>query len=460
MSQTRDQRSPLAFTRVYALVSLVAIVATAVFLAVLYRELSMRTIVEFGERANATVARVALNAVLPELSGFLADQGPASTASPASTVPVWLSSLVTGVVRDTTVERIKVYNRHGIILYSSRGYESGNDDSENPNFRRAMEGNVRSNLRYRDVFNLFELPDRDDNLIETYIPIREPGSRQPIGVFEIYTDVSSVVRSMARNELLILAGIVTIMIVVYGLLLAVVRQTHGIINSQRQAIVERNRTLRLLSARMLAAEEGERRRVAWELHEKVAQTLSAAKIKMDALANATALSQGPSAEGSTAEIVPLVQGAIGDLRAIAMDLRPPALDDFGLVAATRWLCREAEQRDGGGLNVRADLAVREQDIPDLLKSVIFRVVHQTLRRLARMPGISDIHVALKTNEHLELTVDFGPTSSGRDCGEKSSATDNERPMADFWERIILAGGSFTVTHTQSGRCVYRALWSL
>ena len=460
MSQTRDQDSPLAFTRAYALVSLVAIIATAVVLSVLYRELSVRTIVEFGEQANATVARTALNAVRPELVEFLADRQSGSATAPGDRVPQWLSGLVTGAVRDTPVERIKIYDRHGLILYSTRGHETGADDSSNPRFQQAIAGEISSQLRYRDVFNLFELPDRDDNLIETYIPIREPGNRQPIGVFEIYTDVSSVVRSMARNELLILAGIVTILIVLYGLLLAVVRRAHGIINSQRQAIVERNRTLQVLSARMLAADEGERRRVAWELHEEVAQTLSAVKMKMEALANAAAQSQGPSAAPSADEIVPLVQDAIGDLRAIAMDLRPPALDDFGLIAAIRWLCREAEHRDAGGLNVRAEITAREADIPDLLKSVIFRVVHQTLRRLARMPRISDIRVALTTNEHPELVVEFGPASSEQDCGEKASETDSERPMATFWERIVLAGGTFTVTHSGSGRCVYRAFWSL
>ncbi len=71
MTTSADPGAPLAFSRRYALVSLVGVLVTAALLAVLHRELSIRIVSEFGERGNVSVATTAVNAVLPQLLGFL-----------------------------------------------------------------------------------------------------------------------------------------------------------------------------------------------------------------------------------------------------------------------------------------------------------------------------------------------------------------------------------------------------
>jgi signal transduction histidine kinase len=456
----KTERAPdelFALARRYASVSLAAILATAIALAVLYRELSVRTIVGFGEQSNVTVAETALNAIRPELTGYLRDRESATTIANIDTFPPGPLRLIRASVRDTPIERIKVYSRNGIVLYSTLEHEIGTDDSANPGFQGSIRGTVRSRLLYHDAFNLFGATNADDNLIETYVPIRQPGDPQPIGVLEIYTDVDPIVRSMSHNVLLVLTGIAAIMVILYSFLLYVVRRAAKIINDQRRTILERNETLEVLSARMMDADEAERRRVSRELHEEVAQTLSAAKIKIEAIAIAAARTQPLSLTHDSEEIVPLVQGAIRDIRALAMDLRPPTLDDFGLIATIRALCTEVE-RDEGQSEITAEITAREEDVPDALKNVIFRILQQTLKRLVGMPRISDIRVALRKEELLRLVVDFRAESGETSDGEEQASSTEKRPMTDFWERAVLSGGSFSTSGTNAGRFRYQATW--
>jgi signal transduction histidine kinase len=181
-------------------------------------------------------------------------------------------------------------------------------------------------------------------------------------------------------------------------------------------------------------------------------------LKVDALANAATQ---PRSQAGTAdlgeEILPLVQAAIEEVRVLTMDLRPPTLDEFGLVATTRSLCREAEQIHGQ-VAFTADKALREDELPDLLKSIIFRITQQTLKRLVRTPGVSDIRVALKREEGLQLVVDFKAETDETGTGDRPSPPSEDRPIGDFWERAVLAGGSFSTAYSDSGRFYYQATW--
>jgi signal transduction histidine kinase len=449
-----------ALTRRFGLVSLAAILITTGALAALSRELSIRAVVAFGQQENVNVAQVALETMLPELAEYLRTKEAASAQVTIADVPPRLRTLVEETVRNTSVERIKIYNRNGILLYSTMEHEIGTNDSANPRFRQSIGGTVSSRLLYRDAFNIFGAVSDDDNLIETYVPVRKPDSAGPIGVFEIYTDANSIVRAMSQTGLLILAGIVLIMVALYAFLFFVVRQAEKIIADQRHTILERSRTLEILSARMLHAEEEERGRIARELHEEIAQTLSAAKIKVDALAQTAAQLQSMSGTTRNSEILPLLQSAIEEVRDIAMDMRPPSLDEFGLLATTRSLCRETAQLRGQGA-ITADLALSEEDIPDPLKSIIFRITQQTLKRLAQIPDVGDIRIALKRDEELHLTIDFSLASAETVNDERSlPPVEEERPTEDFRERAVLSGGSFSAAYTDTGRFQYQATWAL
>jgi len=267
-----NRHEPFALTRRYAVASLFGVLVAAIALVILYREMSINIILQFGEQANVAVAKTTVSASGQELVEYLQQNEFPERVAGARQLPEHLLGLITSSIRDTSVERIKIYGRNGIVLYSSRAGDIGVDDSANPRFRGAIQGEVVSILSYHDAFDFLGRYSRDDNLIETYVPVYEAGSSRPIGVFEIYTDVAPTVRAMTRSGVVVFLGIAAIMAVLYSLLLYVVHQSDNVIAGQRQTILERNNTLEVLSARMLAAEDRERGRIATELHEEILQS--------------------------------------------------------------------------------------------------------------------------------------------------------------------------------------------
>ncbi|MGB7552276.1 MAG: hypothetical protein WBM15_12050, partial [Chromatiaceae bacterium] len=93
--------------------SLVGVLITAIVLAILYHSLSLRTIIELGERNNVTVATLALNAVLPELQDYLLAGEDALENRAHNRSPKELFSLVRQSLRDTPVDRLKIHDRDG-----------------------------------------------------------------------------------------------------------------------------------------------------------------------------------------------------------------------------------------------------------------------------------------------------------------------------------------------------------
>ncbi|MBI4766906.1 MAG: HAMP domain-containing protein [Deltaproteobacteria bacterium] len=107
-----------------------------------------------------------------------------------------------------------------------------------------------------------------------------------------------------------------------------------------RALTESKEQLRILASKILSAQENERKRFAMEVHDVLGSSLSAIKFKAE-----EALFHLPQDEGTSKiskpleTLVPLIQDTIGEVRRIQADLRPPLLDDLGIVATLSWFCR-------------------------------------------------------------------------------------------------------------------------
>jgi signal transduction histidine kinase len=361
------------------------------------------------------------------------------------------------LVRETQISRLKIYNAQGIILYSTRQHEIGKADGDNPNFKNAMTGDVGSKLRLHDAFGIFSRSSVDDNLIETYAPIWLPGHVKPGGVFEIYTDISSLVWSMNHSELLIFVGIVVIMTGLYAMLLTVIRMAENIIAGQRAAIMQRNRTLERVALHTFRTDGTERRRVAFELQEQIAQTLGAVKFKVEAFAEEVAPSGSRARAIANDEIAPILQDSVCNLRDLASRIHPPVLDDFGLAASLRWLCQQVQEAEDRR-EVALAVTVLDDEVPEILNDVIYRIVQQTLSYLLLTPGSKDIQVALTGNDRIHLSMAFridDPHARGNLAGSTQS---HLQQVTTYWERAILAGGVYEVSEARDGGFACQATW--
>ncbi len=219
------------------------------------------------------------------------------------------------------------------------------------------------------------------------------------------------------------------------------------------------RELRLLSAKLLSAQEQERKRIASELHDTVGQYLSAIKFSLENINALLEDNQIASSQKSLQAVLPLIQEAISEVRRISMDLRPAILDDLGLLATLSWFCRTFQDVY---VNIAIDkqLNIQENDVPVELKTAIYRIVQEALNNVAKHAKADHVSLRLnKTDSGIELTV----TDNG--CGFVVSQA-LERAirqcglgLASMRQRSEGLGGSFFIGSAPGIGTTIRVLWA-
>jgi len=198
-------------------------------------------------------------------------------------------------------------------------------------------------------------------------------------------------------------------------------------------MLDRVETERRNSARVaLAAQEAERLRIARELHDEIGQTLTAVALRAEHAAG-----QAPAQSEALIDIAETIKASLDDVRAIARELRPEALDDLGLVNALIALCSRVGQQ--GSLRVRRKF---EGGLPQLnadVELVIYRVAQEALTNVLRHSQAAQVTVSLSQqdgNVVLEVTDDG--------CGLKEGL-DEGSGIAGMRERAMLVGADLQIT---------------
>jgi len=85
-----------------------------------------------------------------------------------------------------------------------------------------------------------------------------------------------------------------------------------------------------------------------------------------------AADRSPETTAALRGMIPIIQAAIDEARRIQTNLRPSMLDDLGILVTLRWSCWQFESTYSK-IRIRQSISIEEQEVPDLLKTVIFRV---------------------------------------------------------------------------------------
>ena len=190
-----------------------------------------------------------------------------------------------------------------------------------------------------------------------------------------------------------------------GILLAVVtigltRRLESEVERRLRETTEARAGLQGLSARLVRAQEDERRTLARELHDEVGQSLSA--IMMEA-GNAEPAARSPEVRDRLASISTLAERTLNVVRDLALLLRPSMLDDFGLVPALNWQARETGKRTG--LHITVNAGGLSAELPDEHKTCIYRLVQEALNNAARHSGARNVRVIVKNaGDRVEFSV--------------------------------------------------------
>ncbi|MBI5583368.1 MAG: PAS domain S-box protein [Deltaproteobacteria bacterium] len=224
------------------------------------------------------------------------------------------------------------------------------------------------------------------------------------------------------------------------------------------ALTQANESLRQISVKLLSAQEDERKRIAGEIHDTLGSTLSAAKFKAGDLLQC---GQTPNeARESLSAIIPLIQESIDECRRIQMDLRPPMLDDLGLLPTLSWFCRRF-QTIYSGIRIEQEVGLEERDLPVPLKIVVFRVTQEALNNIAKYSQADRVLLVLrKRGNRLELVIQ--DNGQGFPSGNPASPPDLRKGLGltSMQERIEFSGGSFALRSTVGKGTTVRASWPL
>jgi signal transduction histidine kinase len=192
--------------------------------------------------------------------------------------------------------------------------------------------------------------------------------------------------------------------------------------------------------KVLQAQEIERRRLARELHDETGQALTSILLGLRAVENA--------ADGERVEALAAVRervvATLQNVRRLAVELRPKALDDFGLVAALERLAETFAAESG----LRVDLEARlgDERLPSETETAVYRTVQEALTNIAKHAGATTVSILLSRKEGAVTAV---VEDDGRGF-DSTAARADALGLAGMRERLALVGGRLSV-ETAEGR---------
>ncbi len=227
------------------------------------------------------------------------------------------------------------------------------------------------------------------------------------------------------------------------LLSSLAAQAAGALENARlyEELADREHRLHELVGKVLTAQEEERRRVAYEVHDGLAQTAAAAL----QLLHTFARRHPPASEKARTDLtraLGLVQATVSEARQVIADLRPTVLDDLGLSAAIR----AQIDKLGGDRQIDYEADIGEERLPESVEVALFRVTQEALNNAAKHAPSAPVRIELRrVDGRVRLRVrDRGPgfdpekTPNGGGPGERVG-------LSSMRERVALLGGRLEVS---------------
>ena len=209
-----------------------------------------------------------------------------------------------------------------------------------------------------------------------------------------------------------------------------------------QEAQKREKILGELLQQVVGAQEAERQRIARELHDATGQSLTAIALGLRGI-EAMVANESPVDIKQIRELKLFGTNALGELRQLIADLRPPQLDDLGLVAALEWYIQAFEKRS----SIQTDFVVKGKQVrlPSEYETVLFRITQEALTNIAKHANASHTIVKLEMYpREIQLTIKddgigFDPEKILNEEGERTGWG-----LLGIQERTLLLGGQYKI----------------
>jgi signal transduction histidine kinase len=213
-----------------------------------------------------------------------------------------------------------------------------------------------------------------------------------------------------------------------------------ILTSLADRLQNQTTMIRIFSRRLEEVRESERRHLARELHDEIGQALTAAKINTVMLRSAIPSELAPRLNENAAILDRLLQ----QTRQISLDLRPPLLDDLGLVPALRWYVNQQTERAGLEAKISADPLA--DDVPPHIRLACFRLAQEAITNVVRHAQAKIVKLELRRTEScLRLRVRDDGKGFDVAAAEARAEQGASLGLLSLKERAALAGGGAHIT---------------
>jgi PAS domain S-box-containing protein len=205
--------------------------------------------------------------------------------------------------------------------------------------------------------------------------------------------------------------------------------------------------LQMFSRQLIEAQEDERRRISRELHDQIGQILTAIKINLH---NVQQDHQVAEINGYVKDNVEAVDEALRLVRDLSVELRPPVLDDFGLVTALCWYVDRFSKRTGLEVDVVIDLLDQNQRFSREVETACFRIAQEALTNVVRHAQASQVVLQLvKCGNVLFLSIKDDGIGFDLATLRKRAPRAATLGIISMQERAHAAGGTIEIDSTGS-----------
>jgi two-component system NarL family sensor kinase len=220
-----------------------------------------------------------------------------------------------------------------------------------------------------------------------------------------------------------------------------------------RALSDSYHQMRTLTARLMRAQDDERRRIAQMLHETTAQNLAGLKMLLARL-NRTLDHLSDSERSALTESMSLAEQSMTEIRTLSYLLHPPFLDEMGLVSALRWYAAGFAERSG--ITVDLDLPESLVRLPRDTETALFRIVQESLINIHRHAGSETARIQLRRDAGT-LVLQIGDRGHGIPHASLEHIVRGEGVagvgIAGMSERMEQLGGSLEIASTDRGTTV-------
>lgn len=211
-----------------------------------------------------------------------------------------------------------------------------------------------------------------------------------------------------------------------------------------EAVSQQRRQLQTLTTRLTEVQELERKEIARELHDEMGQALTAISINLAAIETAVSRKKPEEVTRRLKESKELVATTLEQIREMSINLRPPMLDELGLVPTLKWYVKRYRLRTG--IAAKLQVIGDEKRLPTAVETAVYRVVQEALTNVVKHAEATRVALTLRLQPNgVQVEIEDNGCGFEIETVLEKTVSGHGAGLLGIRERVALLGGDFDIT---------------